>query len=80
MKLSTKSGSKGREGMDPHKIGSILRKLRGEKTLQEVSSGTGLSKQAICNYETGIRIPRDEAKLKIASYYGKTVQEIFFAE
>ena len=31
-------------------------------------------------YENGERIPRDETKIKIAAYYGKTVEEIFFTE
>nr|DAZ75624.1 MAG TPA: repressor protein C2 [Caudoviricetes sp.] len=29
-------------------------------------------------YENGERIPRDGIKLKIAEYYQKSVQEIFF--
>ncbi|QHF59202.1 hypothetical protein Bateq7PJ16_3396 [Bacillus subtilis] len=29
-------------------------------------------------YETGQRIPRDEIKIKLADYYQKTVQQIFF--
>ena len=29
-------------------------------------------------YETGKRIPRDEIKIKLADYYQKTVQQIFF--
>ena len=29
-------------------------------------------------YERGERIPRDEVKIQIAKYFGKTVQEVFF--
>ena len=64
--------------MDPDKIRKKLIELRGEKTLATVAKGTGLTVQALCNYEAGIRIPRDEAKVAISNYYGKTVQEIFF--
>ena len=31
-------------------------------------------------YERGERIPRDQVKKRIAHYFGKTVEEIFFAE
>lgn len=66
--------------MNPKKIGNTLRLLRGEKTLELVASETGLTASALSNYEQGIRIPRDESKVKLASYYGMTVEEIFFAK
>jgi len=31
-------------------------------------------------YEIGERVPRDEVKTRLAKLYGKTVEEIFFAE
>lgn len=66
--------------MDPKTIGARLRALRLEKdkTLEEVSSETGLTVSALGNYENGLRIPRDESKTVLASYYGKDVQSIFF--
>lgn len=64
--------------IDPKLIGKRLIKLRGNKTQEVVSKEIGITSQALSNYELGLRLPRDSLKLKIASYYGKTVQEIFF--
>lgn len=64
--------------MNAIKIGNILRKLRGEKTQQNVSKALKISPSALAMYERGERIPRDEIKVKLANYYGKSVQEIFF--
>ena len=58
--------------------GERLRTLRGTKSLDDVASGTGLTRQAIFMYETEQRIPRDENKVALADFFGKTVQEIFF--
>lgn len=65
--------------MDSVKIGKLLTELRGEKTLPEVAEILGLSSAAIRQYESGNRIPRDNIKEKIAKYYDKTVQEIFYS-
>lgn len=59
-------------------FGNRLRELRGTKTLDEVASGVGVTRQAIFMYETEARVPRDETKVALADYFGKTVQEIFF--
>ena len=53
--------------------------LRGEKNRESVANERGLSLSALAMYENGARIPRDENKEKITRYYGKTVDEIFFA-
>ncbi len=58
----------------------ILRKLRGNKTQEEIAKELGLTKSAWANYERGIRVPRDEVKIKIAKFFGKSVQEIFFCD
>lgn len=55
-----------------------LRALRGDKSQAEVAKAIGVSDSAMSAYENGDRIPRDEVKIRIADYYGKTVQEIFF--
>ena len=60
-------------------IGEKLKALRGTKSQEEIATALGISKQALSNYENDIRIPRDEIKYKIAKYFGKTVDEIFFA-
>ena len=66
--------------MDSKAIGQRLRNLRGGKSLQEVSEDIGISQSALCMYECGERIPRDEIKVKLASYYETSVQALFFAE
>lgn len=60
-------------------IGGRLVALRGEKTQKTVADAVGVSCSAIAMYESGERIPRDEVKEKIAHYYGKTIESIFFA-
>lgn len=66
--------------MDATKIGKKLKKLRGNRTIKEVSSAIGISSSALSMYEQGNRIPRDKIKTKIAKYYHSTVQEIFFTQ
>lgn len=64
--------------MNAKEIGIKLIELRGKKSRDEVSKALGVSVSAVSMYENGDRIPRDDIKLKIASYYKKTVEEIFF--
>lgn len=64
--------------MNAKEIGKMLTELRGEKTIKEVAADLGVSVSAIAMYENGHRVPRDEIKIKIARYYCKSVQEIFF--
>lgn len=61
-------------------IGKTLRELRGTKTQECVASELGITKSSWAMYERNERVPRDEIKLKIARYFQKTVQEIFFGE
>lgn len=61
-------------------FGKILVQLRGDKTQEKVSCDLGIATSTLGMYETEKRVPRDAMKLKIAEYYNKTVQEIFFAE
>lgn len=65
--------------MNSIEIGKKLQALRGNKSQECVARDLGISTSAMIKYENGERIPRDEIKLKIASYYGTTVQDIFFA-
>ena len=67
------------EIMDARKIGNKLLELRGNKSQHSVANAVGISKSALSMYEQGNRVPRDEIKIKLAEFYGKTVQEIFFA-
>ena len=66
--------------ISPVKIGMRLRLLRGIRTRAEVSRDTGMSQARLGNYEHGIRVPTDEAKVLLANYYGVSVQDIFFAD
>ena len=59
-------------------IGKRLVELRGDRTQEEVARAVGLSLSAIGMYERGERIPRDEIKMRLAEYYQKSVQQIFF--
>lgn len=64
--------------MDKNVIGERLRELRGGRPRNEVGMAIGVTPQAILNYEQGVRIPSDDIKVKLADYFGKTVQEIFY--
>lgn len=64
--------------MDAHRIGIKLRELRGEKKAEEVARALGITPQAVYMYERGERIPRDEIKIRIATYFRRTVTEIFY--
>lgn len=61
-------------------IGSRIRDLRESmgKTIAEMADDTGLGDSALRNYEIGLRIPNDAAKLTLARYFGKTVDELFY--
>ena len=65
--------------MDKSVISERLVKLRGTKSQEEVARATGISPSALSMYENGERVPRDEIKIRLAEYYGTSVEEIFFA-
>lgn len=60
--------------------GAKLRALRGNKTQKKVAEDLGITKSALAMYERDERVPRDEIKVRIAAYYGETVQFLFFSE
>lgn len=62
-------------------IGTKLKALRAEKkkSQQQVADDLNITKSALAMYERGDRIPRDEVKVRIANYYGETVQSLFFS-
>lgn len=64
--------------MDKKIIGEKLVHLRGSTSRLEVANNIGISVSALQMYENGQRTPRDEIKVKIANYYHKDVQDIFF--
>lgn len=65
--------------LDSKVIGNRLKTLRGDKTIKEVAESLRISESALSMYETGNRIPRDEIKIRIAQYYDRSVQSIFYA-
>ena len=65
--------------MDARKIGKRLVSPRGARRREEVAKAVGVSFSALCMYETGKRIARDEVKMRLADYYGVPVEDIFFA-
>lgn len=64
--------------MNAKVIGERLLQLRGKQKREDVAQAIGVSVSAMSMYENGERIPRDAIKIKLAAYYKKTVQEIFF--
>lgn len=61
-------------------VGKRLKELRGNHSKEEIAYRMGISVTSVSLYETGKRMPRDEVKVKLADFYGLTVQELFFPE
>lgn len=62
----------------PEEVGRRLRELRGDRKQRAVAREMGITPMALSNYERGKMLPRDEKKVVLADYYGKTVEQIFF--
>ena len=62
------------------RIGNKLRALRSQRgvSTEEFAKSVGISSSAVGMYENGYRIPRDQIKIRIAEFYGVTVESIFF--
>ena len=60
-------------------FGEKLRKLRGERSQDEMAKELNITKSSLAMYERNERIPRDEVKIRIAEYFGTSVQELFFS-
>lgn len=65
--------------MNSKEIGERLVELRGNKTQEEVARALNISVSALSMYERGERIPRDNIKIRISSYYKKPIHKIFFS-
>ena len=59
-------------------IGERLIEARGDQRREVVAAAVGVSLSAIAMYENNERVPRDEIKVRLADYYGTTVQALFF--
>lgn len=64
--------------LDMQTIGRRLKELRGDRSREEIAIAVGVTAQAICNYECGIRTPSDDVKVKLARVFETTVQAIFY--
>ena len=66
--------------MDNNYIADNLRYLRKRKgvTQIEVARALGVPATTYNAYETGQNVPKDDMKQRIAEYYGRSVQFIFF--
>ncbi len=60
--------------------GEKLKELRGKHSQQQIANAIGITKSAWAMYERNERTPRDEIKIRIANFFGKSVQEIFFRQ
>lgn len=61
-------------------VGKKLATLRGTKTQEEVAKACDISVSALSMYEQDERTPRDEVKIRLASYYGVSIESLFFAK
>jgi len=66
--------------MNATAVGARIRDLRGDRAQKKVAEDLGVLQSTYSMYESGQRIPSDEVKIRIANYFKKTVQEIFFAD
>ena len=57
----------------------LLRELRGDRTQEEIARAIGITKSSWAMYERGERTPRDETKMRIAKFFGRSIEEIFFS-
>lgn len=58
--------------------GERLRRLRGNRRIVDVAKTIGISPSALSMYENTERMPKDDIKIRLANYYGRTVGYIFF--
>lgn len=63
--------------MNYERVAENLINLRNGRR-EEVAKAVGISISTLQMYENGQRIPRDNIKIKLANFYGVTVQTIFF--
>jgi len=64
--------------LDPVEIGRKLRQFRGDVPRSVVARKIGVAYSSLEFWERGVRVPPDFAKIKLAKFYGRSVEEIFF--
>ena len=67
---------------NPKKNGKRLKALRLERNLSQakVAKAVKIAPQTMSSYEVGVRNPDDEVKMRLAKFYKRSVEEIFFAK
>lgn len=78
--MYTKCEQKEVEDLDNKAIAQRLVELRGDKGQAEVANAVKISASALSMYECGERVPRDEVKIRLAKYYGVSIESIFFTQ
>ena len=58
--------------------GNKLRELRGTRTQNDVAEAVGVTKSSYAMYERDERAPRDEVKIRLAKFFGVSIQDLFF--
>ncbi|EEK58992.1 helix-turn-helix domain-containing protein [Bacillus cereus] len=66
--------------MNYERVAENLINLRNGRSREEVAKAIGISISTLQMYENGQRIPRDNIKIKLANFYGVTVQTIFLIQ
>ena len=64
--------------MDTRKVGEKLKRMRGNKSQEELAEALEIPTRTYASYEQGARTPKDSMKIKIARYYDESVESIFF--
>jgi putative transcriptional regulator len=64
--------------MNKKLVGQKLIRLRGKRTREEVAQFLSVSVSSLAMYERGERTPRDEIKIKLASFYDVSIEWLFF--
>ena len=61
-------------------IGTKLKALRAakKKSQQQAANDLNITKSALAMYERDERVPRDEVKVRLANYYGESIQSLFY--
>ena len=60
--------------------GMILRKLRGDRTQEEIAAILGITKSSWAMYERDERVPRDEVKIRIANFLVRRCRSFLYPD
>lgn len=59
-------------------VANRLKELRGDVPVNKIAEELGIASSTYRMYELAERMPSDKVKIRIAEYYNRTVQSIFF--